>query len=62
MTQQIASAAGQDAANRRMRAAGRTKWNRADYNVAVRTMREILDELPDGKRCPDCGCDSCVCE
>jgi hypothetical protein len=32
MTYKLAHAAGMDAANARMRKAGRTKWNRADYN------------------------------
>jgi hypothetical protein len=32
MTYELAHAAGMDAANARMRRAGRAKWNRADYN------------------------------
>ena len=42
MTPEIARAAGADAANARMRAAGRTAWNRADYNLAARTMNRLL--------------------
>ena len=41
MTYQLAMAAGTDAANRRMRAAGRTKWNRADYSEAARTFNRL---------------------
>lgn len=39
----LAMSAGRDAANRRMKAAGRTKWNRADYNHAAETFRRIYD-------------------
>jgi hypothetical protein len=35
LTYDIAMAAGQDEANRRMRAAGRKKWSRADYNACI---------------------------
>jgi hypothetical protein len=38
----MAMAAGKDAADRRMRAAGRTKWNRADYNLMVRTFNRLF--------------------
>lgn len=41
MTYPLAMSAGRDAANRRMRAAGRTKWNRADYNAAVREFNRL---------------------
>lgn len=41
----VAYAAGTDAANRRMRAAGRTKWNREDYNTAAREQARILDSI-----------------
>jgi hypothetical protein len=41
MAYEIAMAAGRDAANARMRKAGRTKWNRADYNEAVRTFNRL---------------------
>ena len=43
MTQQIARAAAQDAGNRSMRAAGRSKWNRADYNSAVAEFNRLWD-------------------
>ncbi len=35
LTPTIARAAGQDAGNRNMRKAGRTKWNLEDWNVAA---------------------------
>jgi hypothetical protein len=38
----IAYAAATDAANRRMAAAGRKKWNRADYNAAVREFNRLM--------------------
>jgi hypothetical protein len=44
MTYTIAHAAGWDAANKQMRAAGRTAWNEEDYNLAARTMNELLGE------------------
>jgi len=31
-----------DAANMRMRAAGRSKWNREDYNEAARTQERLI--------------------
>lgn len=48
---EIAYAAGRDAANRQMRAEGRAKWSRKDYNVFVRETNRILDgrDLPDTK-------------
>lgn len=36
MTYEIAMAIGHDAATARMRKAGRTRWNKADYNASVR--------------------------
>ena len=36
MTYDLAMAIGHDAASLRMRRAGRTAWNRADYNANVR--------------------------
>lgn len=39
---QFAQSAGLDAGNRQMRAAGRTKWSRADYNLASRTQAQLL--------------------
>jgi hypothetical protein len=41
LTEDMARAAGRDAANRRMRAAGRTVWNRADFNLAARTLSTL---------------------
>jgi hypothetical protein len=41
MTYELAMAAGKDAANLRMRKAGRTVWNRADYNESVRTFNRF---------------------
>lgn len=42
VTYPLAMAAGRDAANRRMAAAGRTSWNRADYNHAARVVAKLL--------------------
>jgi hypothetical protein len=41
MTYELAMAAAKDAADRRMRKANRTKWNRADYNEMVRTFNGL---------------------
>lgn len=41
MTPALAHFAGVDAANKQMRAAGRTKWNHADFTVAA-TMQNTL--------------------
>jgi hypothetical protein len=41
---EIARSVGQDAADRQMRKAGRTSWNRADYNLAARTMNRLIRE------------------
>lgn len=38
----LAMSAGRDAAMRQMRSAGRTSWNRADYNLAARVFERIL--------------------
>lgn len=45
LTYELAMAAGKDAAERSMRAAGRTKWNASDYAQAVRTTGKLLDVL-----------------
>jgi len=45
VTYKIAMAAGQDAANRQMRANGRTEWNDEDYAVAVETTGHLLSFL-----------------
>lgn len=42
VTYKIAMAAGRDAANRRMAAARRTVWNRADYNHAASVVSKLL--------------------
>src|SRR5271166_3257694 len=42
VTPAIARAAGADAANRQMKKAGRTKWSRADYNLAARTYAKLM--------------------
>ena len=41
MTYDIAMAAARDAGNARMRKAGRTAWNRGDYNEMVRTFNRL---------------------
>ena len=43
MTYELAMAAGRDAANRRMRNAGRTKWSRGDYNQAVKVFNYLMN-------------------
>lgn len=40
---EIAHAAGQDAGNRAMRAGGRSRWSRADYQAACAEMNRLLD-------------------
>jgi hypothetical protein len=42
---QIARSAGEDAANRRMRKAGRRRWSAADYDCAVNVTRRVLSQL-----------------
>jgi hypothetical protein len=44
MTYAIAMAAATDAANRAMQRAGRTKWSRSDYSVAVDTFNELYPD------------------
>jgi len=39
----IAHSVGRDIGNRLMRKAGRTKWNRDDFNEATPIMNELLD-------------------
>jgi hypothetical protein len=41
----IARSAGEDAANRRMRKAGRRRWTAADYDHAVDVMNRVLGQL-----------------
>lgn len=45
LTRAFAVASAQDAANSRMRKAGRTTWNHADYNLASRTLARLLKLL-----------------
>lgn len=45
VTYEIAMAAGRDAGNRSMRAAGRTSWNEDDYNTAVELVQRLLGEV-----------------
>ena len=45
MTEGTARAIGQDAANARMRKAGRKVWNRADYRLAIETFRRLWPPL-----------------
>jgi len=41
LTEQLIFAAGRDAGNRSMRAAGRTTWAKADYAAARREFRRL---------------------
>ena len=43
LTAQIIVSAGQDAGNRNMRKAGRTKWIADDFKVATREMNRLWD-------------------
>ena len=45
LTYDLAMAAGRDAANRSMRAAGRSCWNEDDYNVAARELQRLWPHL-----------------
>ena len=42
VTYKIAMAAGQDAGNKSMKAAGRTSWNDDDWNVAAETTARLM--------------------
>lgn len=42
VTYKIAMAAGRDAGNKSMRAAGRTGWNEDDWNVAAEVTARLL--------------------
>ena len=46
MTRALASAAATDAANRRMRKAGRKRWNAADCNAAAKLFNELWPATP----------------
>ena len=41
LTPDLMYAAGKDAADRQMRAEGRTHWNEADYNLACETVSRL---------------------
>jgi len=41
----VARSAGEDAANRRMRKAGRRGWTAVDYDYAVNVMNRVLGQL-----------------
>lgn len=47
ITYAIAMAAGADAANRQMKAAGREVWNEADMKEACRVAHMLLPAIPD---------------
>lgn len=47
----IARSAGEDAANRRMRNAGRSRWTAVDYDHAVDVLNYVLGQLGYGPRC-----------
>ena len=49
-TEAIARAAAWDAGNRHAKAAGRKKWSRADYNVAVRELDRLLGPASPNRR------------
>lgn len=42
ITYALAMAAGKDAANRQMKANGRTAWNEEDFNLAAQTVAKLL--------------------
>lgn len=42
VTYQIAMAAGRDAANRQMKASGRSAWNEDDFNLAAEVANRLL--------------------
>lgn len=50
LTPELARAAGWDAGNRSMRAAGRKAWNEEDYQAAVDTENRLMQPL-----CIRCG-------
>ena len=48
VTYGIAFAAGKDAANANMRKCGREVWNEDDFNIAARTMNDLLGDPTTG--------------
>ena len=49
-TYKIAMAAGQDAANRHMKKAGRTAWDESDYAVACETFEKVYGSQQEATR------------
>ena len=47
ITHELAVAAGTDAANRRMRAQGRTVWDEDDFSLAAETYRKLMPDPAD---------------
>ena len=37
-------------------------WGKAEEMDACELVEARLEQMGDGRRCPDCGGDSCVCE
>jgi hypothetical protein len=66
MTQQLDKAvAARDSARIAFNAATRyTKaWRKAEEALLFwQSKVAFLEHAPDGRRCPDCGCESCICE
>ena len=59
MTRELAYAAGLDAANRSMRAAGRSAWNEDDADVAAREFNRLWPLCEHGVEREECGfCDA----
>ena len=50
MTESLARAAGMDAANKRMKAGGRTAWSREDYDAGVAEFRRLWPDPHEGER------------
>lgn len=48
MTYKIAMAAGRDAGNRSMKAAGRTKWNKKDWSAACAETERLMALIEGG--------------
>lgn len=57
MTEALAHAAGTDAGNRSMRAAGRTAWNADDYHTAARAWAALSPHVAAD---PHCTCNDCL--
>ncbi len=47
VTYKIAMAAGKDAGNRSMRAAGRTAWSKEDFNAAAEVTERLMTMVED---------------